>query len=611
MKKCLQLHALALACASAQVSAANDKLEEVIVTSSKIPMTLRSIGTSVSVMTGEEIEQLGGNALFQVLRTQPSVAVSNSGGPGKATSVRIRGEEGFRTLVLLDGIDISDASGTQVGPRFEHLLSSGIERVEILRGPQGLMYGADAGGVISVTTAAPGDALGGEVSAERGRYGTQEYSGNVGGSNETMQFILMGADYETDGFNARDTDDELRDDDGYKNTTLHGKLGWNLNEDLTLSLVGRTVSGKNEYDGCRSSHVCKNDYDMDAWRIQMDYDTGDLNHRLSYDGNDTDREFFTEGASTFKAAGTLDRYGYLGSYEYSEAFHLVYGAELEVQSLDDGDVDESRDQEGYYIEYQGGFNDNIFLTAGVRYDDNEDFGTHVSHRYSGAYLFAVGGGELKLRTTYGTGFRPPSLFELAYNSGDFASPPASTVDLNEEKSEGYDLGVSWFGSSGLYLEAVYFDQDVKDAISFDLSGSSGYLQDTGTSNSRGVELVADFPVSESLTLTGNYTYNETETAEGNQRRRRPEQLANLGISWRLLQDRLVLGMNVRGSYDAVDRRGDDLDDYTLVNLNASFELIQGLELYGRVENLFDDDYQEVPTYNTSGTAGYAGVRWTF
>ena len=145
-----------------------------------------------------------------MLRTQPGVSVTNTGGTGSAATLRIRGEEGYRTLVLLDGIDISDTSGPQVSPRFEQLLSSGVQRVEILRGPQGLMYGADAGGVVNITTIAPTEGLGGEVSAEGGRYGSEQVAGNVGGGNDTVDFNLSAADFSTDGFNARDTDTVLQ-----------------------------------------------------------------------------------------------------------------------------------------------------------------------------------------------------------------------------------------------------------------------------------------------------------------------------------------------------------------------------------------------------------------
>lgn len=617
MNKALPLAALALASAGTAPSFANDRLEEIVVISSRVEMPLRRIGTSVSVISEEAIRQRGFSSLLDILRSEPAVAVSNTGGAGKASSLRIRGEEGYRTLVMLDGINISDASGTQIGPRIEHLLSSGIRRVEVLRGPQGLMYGADAGGVVNISTTAPADGFGGQVSAEGGRYGSRELAGNIGGATDSVDFILSAADYETDGFNARTTDTVLRDEDGYENTTVHGKFGWNASEDLRFELISRDVSSENEFDACNTvdtfapTDVCSDDFDQTAWRAAMDYRTGAFTHELSYNANRTDREFFAAEKSAYASEGELERISYLGSFTGSDSLRLVYGVDLENESIDDGEFDTDRDQDGYYAEYQGGFGNHLFITAGLRYDDNDDFGSHTSYRVSGAYLFDISGGELKLKGTYGTGFRPPSLYEIAYNGGDYAYPPASETVLKEETSAGYDIGLSWFADSGLYLEAVYFDQEVEDEIIFDLVDYSGYLQGSGTSVSSGVELIAEWPALETLTLTGNYTYNDTEDADGLTRARRPEQLANIGINWRLVDSRLVLGLNARGSYDALDVNGEDLDDYTVVDINASFEVIRGLELYGRVENLFDEDYEEVPTYNTSGTAGYAGVRWSF
>ena len=180
--------------ATAQSSPPQDKLEEMVITSSRVAMPLREVGTSISVITQDEISQMGFNSLYEILRTQTGVAVSNAGGPGGASSMRIRGEEGFRTLILLDGIDISDTSSPQTGPRVEQLLSSGVQRVEILRGPQGLMYGADAGGVVNISTIAPSEGFGGELSAEGGRYGTQQFAGNIGGGNDDVDFTLSAAD---------------------------------------------------------------------------------------------------------------------------------------------------------------------------------------------------------------------------------------------------------------------------------------------------------------------------------------------------------------------------------------------------------------------------------
>lgn len=608
---------LVLALGACHSALADNPLEEVIVTSSRIPMPLREVGTSVSVVTREDISRLGFTALYDVLRTQPGVSVTNTGGVGSAAALRIRGEEGYRTLVLLDGIDISDTSGPQVSPRFEQLLSSGVQRVEILRGPQGLMYGADAGGVVNITTIAPAEGLGGEVSAEGGRYGSQQVAGNVGGGNGTVDFNLSGADFRTDGFNARSTDTELQDDDGYDNNTVHARLGYQATDDLRLSLVGRDVDGKNRYDECYTVDTfaptdrCSDKYEQQAWRVAADYDAGAFTHQLSYSGSDTDHTFYSAGQYSFGARGDLERSSYLGSFTASEALRLVYGVDLETESMDDGAVDQSRDQDGYYLEYQGGFGRRLFITAGARYDDNDDFGRHTSYRVSSAYLFSLAGGELKLKGAYGTGFRAPSLFEIAYNNGPYAVPPAADTQLREEESRGYDIGLSWLASSGLYLEAVYFDQTIEDEIYYDLTNNSGYLQRGGDTDSSGVELGADWPLAESLSLNANYTYNETETSDGDRRPYRPEHLANLGLNWRGLADGLALGLAWRLSADARDIDGSRLDDYQVLELNASYQLTRYLQLYGRLENALDEDYQEVPTYNTSGAAGYAGLRYAF
>ncbi|MEP1472895.1 MAG: TonB-dependent receptor [Halieaceae bacterium] len=592
-------------------------LEELVITSSRVPMPMRQIGTSVSVIERAEIEQRGYSSLYEILRSQPAVAASNAGGQGSATSVRIRGEEGYRTMVLIDDIDISDTSGTQISPRFEQLLSSGIQRVEILRGPQGLMYGADAGGVINITSITPEEGLGGQLSAEAGRYGTQQFAGYIGGSNDRLDFNLSAADLDSDGFNARSTDTDLRDDDGYQNITLHGRLGWNVTDALRLGLTVRDVDGDNQYDGCFTvdtfapSNDCRDEFEQTIWRVAGDYTHGNLTHQLAYSENDTDKAFFSENRPSFAAEGSLEKTSYLGSFKPSDSLQLVYGVDLETESIDDGAFDEERDQDGYYLEYQGGFNERLYVTAGARYDDNDDFGSNTSYRVSGAWLTPVASGELKFKGSYGTGFRAPSLYEIAYNGGAFAFPPASDVTLDAEESEGFELGLTWTSGAGLYLEANYFDQTVGDEIFFDLAGFSGYLQSDGDSDSQGVELIALWPLAESLTISGNYTYNDTETEAGSARAFRPEQLANVGVNWLPLAGNLTLGLNMRISRDAEDVDGTSLDDYEVMDLNASVTILQGLEIYGRVENLLDEDYQEIPTYNTSERAAYAGIRYSF
>ena len=356
----------------AQTAENTSPLEEIIVTSSRVPVPLRQIGISVSAISEAEIEAHGNLSLIDVLRQMPAIATTNNGGSGKATSLRIRGEEGFRTLTIFDGMRLSDPSGTQIGSPLQHLLSEGIGRVEILRGPQGLAYGADAGGVVNISSRSDTEGFFGNLNAQAGKFGSDLLSGNIGGGNGTVDYFVAITDTETDGYNARASDSVLADSDGYENTSIHARLGVKLAENLQLDLVHRDVDGDTEFDGCFSGttvHDCSGDYELDASRASLEYTGENFSHSISYSATDTDRENFALGVSSFTANGELDRWEYLGSATNLPGFDLVFGADHE-EAINNG---VGRDNVGFYLEYLSDFSDNIFFTAGTRHDDNDDF----------------------------------------------------------------------------------------------------------------------------------------------------------------------------------------------------------------------------------------------
>lgn len=615
---------LAWACSSALLAQENTAeqglYEEIIVTSSRIAVPLRRVGTAVSVVTAEDIEVRGYAGVADVLRTQPGIAVTNTGGPGKQTALRIRGEEGYRTLVMIDGVEVSDPTATQVGPNFEHLLTtSDIERVEILRGAQGFIYGADAGGVVNIMTQTGASELAGQVGLEAGEFGTRQLKANLSGGSDRGDFFFSVTDAESDGFNTQVMDTVLADDDGYENTTLHTKLGWNPTDDLRLQLVARDIDAESEFDRCGfpTVHDCVGLTDQTTARLSAEYDVGQLTHFFAYGLTDIERENFTSGSSAFATEGTTSRVEYTGSYQLNPSSTFVYGLDFEEEDIiTSGGDDLVRDQKGYYLEYQGQFNDSFFVTVGARYDDNDDFGEHTSARASIAYLQELqGGASLKYRASYGTGFRAPSLFEVSYNSGPFAFAPAAGLALKEESSSGFDVGIEYLSGNGFYFEATYFDQEIEDEIFFDLSTFSGYLQSLGVGESTGVELAFEYPIGDQWELLGNATYNETETTGGLQRIRRPEKLANLGLRFSPFSERLSLIANYRLSRDSMDEIFGlgrvPLDDYEVLDVSASFNINDSLQVYGRIENMTNEDYQEVTGFFTGGSAAYGGVRFRF
>lgn len=589
-----------------------DPLEEIIVVANRAPVPLKQIGISVSVLNEADIAARGNQTITDVIRQLPAISASRAGGLGATTSIRIRGEEGFRTLVRFDGLKLADPSGVQVLPQMEHIVSSGIDRVEVLRGPQGLSFGADAGGVINISSRQGSEGLRGNLDTQTGSFGTTQVSGNLSGGNKVADFFISASSLSADGFNARVSDNTRRDDDGYENETIHARFGLNVSENLRLDLVHRDVDADSQFDGCFSGdNDCNSIYKLQATRLSAVYSNDEMSHSLAYSTTESDRDSLERGVSTFASLGELTRWEYVGQLNSLEGVNLVFGADLEEE--DNNGV--TRDNVGYYVEALSDFSDNLFFTAGIRQDDNDGFGEHTSYRATAAYLLELDSeNTVKFKASFGTGFRAPAPSEVAYNAGAFARPPASLVTLKEENSEGFEVGVEYYSGSRLKLEATYFDQEIEDAIFFDLAGFSGYLQDIGTSVSQGVELSGNIALNNQWTLQANYTYNDTERPNGEQRLRRPENLMNLGVSYVSNNDRLRFNAFYRSSADSIDSvRGTlvSLDDFGVMDINATYKFNENIELYARVENVLDEKYQEISDFNSADRGSYVGFRLNF
>ncbi|WP_444933367.1 TonB-dependent receptor plug domain-containing protein [Microbulbifer sp. JTAC008] len=587
-------------------------LETVVVVSSRQGEPLRQVATSVTVLDEEQLKERGLVSLADVLRSVPSVSVTNTGGMGKTTSLRVRGESGFRTLVQIDGIDVSDPTGTQAGAHIEHIMSSNLQRVELLRGPQGMLYGADAGGVLDISTRREGEGQRFEVSAEGGSFDTERYSASASGANEALDYFVSAAAAETDGFNTSSYDTELRDDDGYDNETLHGRVGWNISEQWRLEAVARDTDASGEYDRCGwpSQDDCNFDFSQESVRVSLAHKGEDGQQELAYTRSDLQRTYISEGVPFYEAEGDIEKLNFTGSYGFSREHGMVYGVEHREDTS--GDLD--RDQWAVYSEYQGSYADQAYITLGLRHDNNSDFGSYNSFRASSAYLFEdVANGTVKIKSSYGTGFRAPSLYEVDYNATAFdwlTFTPLELPSLKPEESQGLDLGVEYFGENSLYLEFVLFKQVIENEIGFDMVGYTGYLQSSGESESQGAEFVVEAQLTDSLLLSANYTYTDAEEADDSPRARSPKHLANLGFTYKPTSD-LSLVMNLRSSADVVDSDGTSLDDYQVLDASVRYQLNNSTTVFVRGENLTDEDYVEVTGYNTAGLAGYAGVEFSF
>lgn len=621
----LTIAALAANCAFAQQETTYDKVsvyDEIVVTSSRIEMPLRQVATAMSVIGRDELDLKGYSSLADVLRGEASVGVSNAGGPGQQTTLRIRGEEGYRTMLLIDGVNVADASATQKGPLFQNIASSyDIERVEILRGTQGFMYGADAGGIVNIITQSGSEGISGRLNVEAGSLGAQNFGGSFHAGSDRADLSVSLSRFDVEGINIQQADTLLADKDGSTNETLHLKAGFEIRDNLSATLVYRNIDLEYDYDGCFDSltfstaYACTGSNAQQNLRLALDYARGDFTHALSYSTATIDRDTYTLDILSFASQSDSTQLEYLGSYAINSGSKLVYGADYEEDEMSNNfGAEGERDQLGLFAEYQTELADSLFVTAGFRHDDNSDFGKHTSGRISGAYVFDLANqSSLKLRATYGTGFRAPSLAEVSYNSGPTQFGTTEGVVLGEELSRGFDVGAELLLAEGALLHMSYFDQRVDDEIfyEFDLvSFEDGYRQESGASRSKGVELGADIPLTEALGFDASYTYNDTKDSTDQQRVRRPTHLANLGVSFSLMDSRLRLLTNLRYSADTRDVSA-PLEDYALLDLSANYELNSQVQLFGRIENLADKEYLEIIGFNTPGRSAYLGARFSF
>jgi vitamin B12 transporter len=591
---------------------ASPVLEELVITSSRLPTQWSQIATAITILDSDQIAAYGTVSLVDVLKYQPSVSVTRTGGAGKASTVRIRGEEGYRTLVLLDGIPLTDTSGTQHSARLEHLLTQGITSLEILRGPQGLLYGADAGGIISLSSKPTEDGVNTQIQFESGRYQsrsqaiTSAYRSANGFISATVNEIS------TDGFNASTADTELRDDDGYENLTTQLSGQYSISDSLSLSGSYRRVSADNEYDGCYNAnfsltHRCDNSFDMQSGRVALSWGSEVSDSVISLTQTEIDKAFLSEGVFSFGASGKIDQLSYVGRKALVSGVDLIFGAELERSRLNDGQFQAKRGQNSVFTELQWAPSDDSLVSFAARHDDNDDFGRHVSTRASYVRIHNSTVGIFKYKASLGTGFRAPSLYEIAYNTGPFAFGSAAEQALEEELSRGVDVGVEYIGPDGTHVQVTLFKQSIRNAIEFDLEGYSGYLQTQGTGRVQGLEMLLDWPVTDSVALRASATFMDSEDPEGDTRIYRPDQQGALTLEFTPPHSALSLSSALLYRGDSRGINQQLIEGYTSLDLRANWQLTAKVASFVRVENALDADNREIPGFYGVNSALYAGL----
>ncbi|MCB1313766.1 MAG: TonB-dependent receptor [Sedimentitalea sp.] len=614
MKNLLATTAIA-ALGAASAATAQDILDlgEITVTANRAggETALSRTGATVEVITAEDLARAADTTVADYLATLPGVSVSTDGGLGATGSLRIRGLDGKYIKVLVDGIDVTDPSAAQTTFNWGGLTTAGIDRIELLKGSSSSLYGSRAiAGVISITTDQRPEEPGTEVTltAEGGSFGTYSGGATLAGTTERGGYTFSLNRVSTDGFSARAGagNDEP---DGYEATQFTFSADIQATDTLVLGASGLALNSSGDFDEFGGDGAPP--YDETATtqarglRGWAELTTGAVVNTVSASYFQNDRVSSSNGFDT-AFTGERRRIDYIGEYVRSEALSLSFGADWERESYLSGAEDAEADTAGVFGEVLYAPNADLDLAASLRYDDHSEFGGNLSGRLAAAWRASD---ATILRAVAATGFRAPSLYEL--NSAFYGNK-----DLQPETSVSFELGVEQQLGGGSFVRATGFYTEIDDLIQFVTLTSwpdpfTGQFQQVpGTSTSKGVELSGEWVLSNAVTLVGAYTYTDATDAEGAPLLRVPGHDLVLGVTADFTEA-FSGGLTAQYIADRPDEFGTEMPDFTVVNATLSYAVTDAAEIYLRIQNLLDEDYQTSAGYNAAGRAAYAGIRATF
>ncbi len=591
--------------------------DDIIVTASGFEQPREETGQAISVLDRDQLDTLQVTTISDALQTLPGVRIASRGGVGGQTSVFIRGGNSSQTLVLIDGVRINDPSSPNGAFDFGALLTGNVARVELLRGPNSIIWGSQAiGGVVNVQNIIPTDAFAVKASAEYGRYDTGQVRANVSGTSGILEGSFGGAYFTTGGISSLSSGTER---DGYRNSAANGRLKVNLTQSVFLDFRGYYNRGRIEYDspfgsGGDALPVSRNKQFVGYVGGNLALLDDRLKTRISFARTDITRlgsDPVVFSFNNFDVKGTINRYELHNSLELVDGVTLGFGAEHERifarTSFEGAPADVARNR------VTSGFTQAIVrplsgltLTGGVRHDDYSSYGGQTT--LGGNIAYSPNEGRTVLRATYGEGFRAPTLSE--------GQPPFGNPNLKPETARNFDLGAEHSFLNGMARVGVtYFNRRSTNLITF--SFVSFQSENIGRATSKGVELELALKPTDRLDLRANYSLVDARIKSpgaefDNRLALRPRNTANLSIDWQTPFG-ATLGASLALVGDSFDNQSNTvrLDGYALAGLRASVPVGGTFELFGRVENLFDTQYEIVRTYGTYGRNAHIGVRAKF
>jgi len=610
---------------------------EVVVTANRVETPTNEIATSVTVITGRELEQAKKTTVIEALREVLGLSILQSGPAGSSASVMLRGANSEHTLVMIDGVEVNDPITPSRTYDFSHLMVDGIERIEILRGPQSTLYGSDAmAGVINIITKKGQGKPKFHLSSLGGSYRTFSGTAGLTGSMKKLHYSVWTSSLASRGFSAaNDTLEGNTEADGYKNLSLSASADYQASDNIDLDFLAKFIDTRSDIDNFGSafgddpnnvqkyqslflkghirglflknrweqkltlSHIASNRETENPEDERHPYDSDRSQYKSRLNKLDWQNNFFLHETNTLTLGAEHQE-------EQGESFYhaeSMWGPSTSLFPL------KKAHNTGVYIQDQLRLAGKFFLTAGIRLDNHSQSGLSATHRIAPAVFIRQT--STKLKATYGTGFKSPSLYQL-YAPGN-SWGPIGNENLKPEETASWDLGIEqalWDGK--IRVGGTYFSSRYENLIDYDYT--EGYIN-IARASSKGVEFLLEIEPAENLAFSASYSHIEAKdknTGEALLRRPKDKFTAKLNVRF-AAKGRIVLSLTHLGA--RVDQEWIDwiatrarMAPFTLLNAVGSYDILPNIQLFLRLDNILDQRYELIKGYGTPARSIYGGFK---
>jgi vitamin B12 transporter len=600
----------ALALTGFAQNAEPEKLPDYVLTATRTPVALTTVGSAVSHISGADLARMQLTGLRSALGGAPGAASAQSGAAGGIASLFLRGSNSNQTLFLVDGIRFNDPN-TDYQVSLGGLCVSGCDNLEVAHGPQSTLYGGEAvGGVVSLRGQRGTGEGSGTVAVEAGSFGTVQgaLSAQAGNERRAYTFTVSGGHTDND-----------RANNEFDSVTYALRLDRRLSQDVAFGATWRGFVGRYGSPGAAIGFGANDPDNEETENNQLATVFADLTHAPGLTshvivGGQLRRYVSDSGTSETIVKNRRAVLDWQSTYVLNEKHRVTGGLTAEANHTRNtgfGNIDERQSLLAVFAQDEWTPVERVYLTAGLRSDDHDTFGRATTGRATAAWLSKAS--RWKLRATYGTAFRSPSFLDLYGQSSFYAGNP----DLKPEKARGWDGGVDYFLAANRgVLSATWFETRYDNLIVFDFGVFPGTTANVEEARTRGLELAAKFELSGTVKVRAAYSYLEAENQSlGTRLLRRPRHGGSLDV-WREFGRGFSAGAGLAFARDRQDVHAAtfatiDAEDYVVGRVYGAWQANERLAVKARIENLFDEAYEEVHGYPQLGIGAHVGVEWRF